>query len=542
MLLMCTPALVAQSAGPGLPAQVRNLTVQNAAGLTLTQTRGRGPGAAPDGTGNLTTGGRALTLLSSAAGTALVDNSGGAVLGTATVQRYVSGATFGGTGYRHFSAPTGTATVGSLATPGFVPVVNPAYNGSAAPGQVVPFPTVYAYDQSRLATSLATGYPVLDRGWRSPLALTDPLQVGHGYTAHLPAGQTVQFTGPLNNGPLSRPLARAATPALDAGWHLAGNPYPSPLDWRLLAKPAGLDDALYVFQSTAAYAGQYRAFVNGLGPASPLIGSGQGFFVRVTTAGATPALAFTNAARVTTYGTEPALSRGTTEARPVLRLTLAEAANPAPADEVLVYFEAGATAGADARFDAAKLPNSTGLNLATLAGAEELAIDGRPPLAGQPLTIPLAVAVPRPGSYAFAAAEVSRFAPGAAVYLVDALTGTRQRLTAGATYACVLAGTTAPGRFALVFYPAGALATAAGATATLAVYPNPAHEVLRVSWAGAAGPAAGLCLTDALGREVRRQALTGSTAVVPTADLPRGLYLLHVVIAGEATTRKVVLE
>ena len=409
---------------------------------------------------------------------------------------------------------------------------------------MVPFPTVYEYDQSQLATSPATGYPVLERGWRSPLALTDALEVGHGYTAHLPAGQTVQFTGPLNNGPISRPLARAAAPALEAGWHLVGNPYPSPLDWRLLAKPAGLDDALYVFQSTAAYAGQYRAFVNGLGVggASPLLGLGQGFFVHVSTAGATPALAFTNAARVTTYGNEPALSRGTADVRPVLRLALAEAAGTTPADEALVYFEAGATAGADAHFDAAKLPNATGLNLATLAGAEELAIDGRPLLTGPPLTIPLAVAVPRPGNYTFTAAEVSQFATGAAVYLVDALTGTRQRLAAGFQGVCTLAGTTVSGRFALVFYPAGALATAAGATATLAVYPNPAREALRISWAGAAGPAARLRLTDALGREVRRQALTGTTAVVPTADLPRGLYLLHVVIAGEAMNRKVVLE
>ena len=49
-----------------------------------------------------------------------------------------------------------TATVASLATSGFTPVVNPAYNSSATPGLVTPFPTVYGYAQDRLPASPAT--------------------------------------------------------------------------------------------------------------------------------------------------------------------------------------------------------------------------------------------------------------------------------------------------------------------------------------------------------------------------------------------------
>ena len=526
---------VAQATGPGLPAQVRTLEVNNSTGLTLSQAVGVAQ-VLRLGTGNLTTNGRALTLLSSAAGTALVDNGiapgGGAVLGTATVQRYVSPATFAGTGYRHFSAPIGTATVASLATPGFAPRLNAAYNVSAAPGTVVPFPTVYGYDESRLATSPATATAVLERGWVSPLALTDALPVGHGYTAHIPAGQTVQFTGPLNNGLVTRVLARSAAPAASTGWHLVGNPYPSPLDWRLVAKPAGLADALYVFQSAAPYAGSYRAFVNGLG-GSPLIGSSQGFFVRVNAAGATPALAFTNAARLTTYGTEPALSRGAADPRPVVELALQDAAGNQAADAAILYFEAGATAGLDAHFDAEKLPNSTGLNLATVAGSTELAIDGRPSLTGLPLTVPLAVAVPLAGAYAFTAAQVTNFAAGTPVYLTDALTGARHRLTAGTRVAVTLAATTAPGRFALEFRPATVTGTAVAAETWLQLYPNPAHEAVRVSWAGTR-PTAQLVLTDALGRAVRRQTLTGATGLLSTVGLAPGLYLLR--LTAENTT------
>ena len=80
--------VAAQLTGPGLPAQVLNLGVLNPANVTLSQAVAVA-GVLRLQSGNLNTGGRTLTLLSSAAGTALVDNSGGAVVGTATVQRYI---------------------------------------------------------------------------------------------------------------------------------------------------------------------------------------------------------------------------------------------------------------------------------------------------------------------------------------------------------------------------------------------------------------------------------------------------------------------
>ena len=47
-----------------------------------------------------------------------------------------------------------------------------------------------------------------------------------------------------------------------------------------------------------------------------------------------------------------------------------------------VYAEAGATPGFDTQYDASKLANSTGLNLASLVGTTPLAIQGLPTLAG----------------------------------------------------------------------------------------------------------------------------------------------------------------
>ncbi|GAB3833762.1 T9SS type A sorting domain-containing protein [Hymenobacter jeollabukensis] len=520
----------AQLTGSGLPAQVRDLTLNNANGLALSQ-----PVAVAQvlrlTSGNLTTAGQPLTLRSSAQGTALVDNTGGAVLGRATVERYVDPSRYAGAGYRHFSAPVATATVGSLRTAGFGPVVNAAYNASATPGLVVPFPTVYGYDQSRLLTSPALSFTPFDRGWVSPADTSAALAVGQGYTVHLPAGGlTVRFRGPLNNGPISQPLGRVADPAVAAaGFHLVGNPYPSPLDWRLVSRPAGLDDALYVFESEGPYAGQYRAYVNGLG-ASPLVGSGQGFMVHVNTPGATPTLSFTNAARVRTYGTEPALRRGpaTTDPRPVLLLALAPATGAGSTDTTIVYFEAGATPAFDARFDADQLPRAGAVAaLATAAGARALSINGLPPLGAQAVVLPVSVQVPAPGPYALTAARLANFAPGTTVYLHDAQTGTRQLLTTGTRYVATLPATTVPGRFTLEFQLNGALATtAARPAASLTAYPNPAREALHVGWTALRRPGT-LVLTDALGREVLRQPANGQQATLRTERLPAGVYLLR---------------
>ena len=55
--------------------------------------------------------------------------------------------------------------------------------------------------------------------------------------------------------------------AADAGWALLGNPYPAPLNYALVdpSDRPGLDAAIYVYQSTGQYVGQYRPYANGIG-------------------------------------------------------------------------------------------------------------------------------------------------------------------------------------------------------------------------------------------------------------------------------------
>ena len=438
----------AQQTGTGLPGQVRTLTVANTAGLGLSAPLGIARGLQLTA-GNLRLGGQMLTLLSGPAGTAQVDNAGGVVGGVATVQRYLDPRLNAGLGYRHLASPVQAATVADLGTAAFTPVVNPAYNTSPTPGLVVPYPTVFGYDETRLA-STSNNLPAFDKGYFSPASPGDRLEVLRGYAVQLAGNQTLNFVGELNNGSYSTTLTRG--PSADAGWQLLGNPYPATLDWSRVTVPVGLDDAVHIFQSSGPYTGQYRSYVNGFG--NPLIGLGQGFLVHPSAGTTSVQLTLTNAARLADFDAAPPVNRQAADPRPVVRLTLR---NPATGtgDEATMYFEARATAQADAHYDARKpraaIPSE--LELSTLSpSGEELAIDGRP-LPTAACTIPLRVHAAQPGQYVLAVAQFAHLA-GLTCVLYDNITARAIPLGPQTAYSFAISQTgAAANRFSLLFTP-----------------------------------------------------------------------------------------
>ena len=548
----------AQVTGTGLPIQVRNLSTTNAsADVTLTSHTSVVQVLTVGATGNLATGGQALTLLSSATGTALLVNSStGTVTGAATVQRYIDPSLNSGDGYRHYAPPVANTTVADLAAIGFAPVVNDAYNTAAIPTAVTPFPTVFGYDQARVSHTNSS--PAFDKGFFSPVSQNTPLAVGQGYAVQIGAAPLVDFVGTLNQNatyPLHVTRNATGTPnAADAGWQLLGNPYPSPLDCSLitLADLGGLDASFYVVQSAGPYTGAYRAFVNGVPTTNKLMTSSQAFFVHSSTPGSTGTFTFRTAQRVTSYATQTAFSRPTADPRPLVQLDLrATSLSTGPADTFYAYAEAGATTAFDSRYDALKLPNSTGLNLAGIAASgQPLAIDGRP--AFTPTTaIALTVGVPAAGTYTLAATGLTNLPTGLEAYLHDADTGLTTRLTAGgrisfrvttAQAAAIIAG-----RFSLQFNSQSPLAATAGRSmAPVTVFPNPAHggfTALVPAVAGATMVQADLLNT--LGQVVSRQRAAlppaGDRLAVTTAGLAPGSYVLRLTAGTSVLIQRVVL-
>ncbi|WP_400193054.1 Ig-like domain-containing protein [Hymenobacter sp. B81] len=489
--------------------------------------------------GSLNTNGQAFTLLSDADGTAMVVNRGGTVNGTATVQRYITPALNPGPGYRHYSAPVSNTTVADLATPGFTPVVNPQYNSSPNPGLVTPYPTVFGYNESRLTGSSATtaGF---DFGWESPTALSSPLLRGRGYTVNIPASQTVDFVGTLNNGDVPvGPLTRGAT--ANSGWHLLGNPYPSPIDWDSLARPAGMMNAVYVYRSNGQYSGSYASYVNGIGSLSGgVIGAMQGFFVRTTQD--VPAFSFQNAARLSTYA-DPAFYRGAaTEQRPVVQLSATHALSQQQ-DEAFVYLQPGASPAVEAAHDAVKLPAGP-VRLYTLAGTEALAINGLAPAATQQVPLVIEGAA---GNWQLSVAQLLN-ATDLSVELEDRVRGLRQPLSAGSQYAFAHSGGHSGTRFVLHLNASRVLAQKAANTLAADVYPNPTRngQGLRISASGLSSQPLQLALYNSLGQRVASQEARpqGGTVreTLVTQHLPAGVYTLRLTSGTQQTVKKVVVE
>jgi hypothetical protein len=533
----------AQSVGGSSLSRFWNLTV-GAAGATLT-------GAAAVQrllvlTGSLTTAGNTFTLQSTTAVSAMVVNSGGVVNGIAKVQRAIDPILTQGLGYRQYSSPVTGSTVADLATAGFTPVVNPAYNTASNPGNVNPYPNVFGYDQSRIATASNNLWP-FDKGWYSPTALTNALTVGRGFLVNIRANQVVDFQGALNNGNYPQTLARNSGPsAASSGWHQVGNPYPAPLDYSLVAPAdrANLDGAMYVFETLTQYLGYFRVYINGVG-CDPVLAVGQGFFVRVKSGQTSGTLTFRNSQRLTSYQ-NPSFHRGQAESRPLVQLMLRDKAGAS--DDAYVYFEPGATAQVDQDFDALKLPNPGGLNLASLVGTDEaVAINGLPMFTGADVTVPLQLAVPATGSYTLEAAQLLNLPAGTQAYLRDRQTGALIDLSQQPSYSFTMNAAFTGARFELQLTGQRVLTTAsASLSAQVAVYPNPASKSVFVELPATLGRAAvTVALVDALGRQVLVQTLPAAGAKahqVSLVNVATGVYSLRISTEQGTVAKKLMVE
>jgi len=516
--------------GPATAAITGPVAIQSTGGLTL------------DGNLAIATG-QPFTLNSDASGTAFVVNNGTAVaIGAATVQRYITPNLNTGPGYRHYSTPVSGNTVADFTTSGFAPTVNAAYNSSATPPTTVPFPTVYAYNQSRLG--LANTSPEFDKGFFSPNSLSDPLIPTSGYTVNIPGTELVDFVGTLNNGSYSRTGLVRGTQAT-AGYQLVGNPYPSAIDYNVVQGiSTGIESALYVFKSSGQYTGVYTSYVNGASAntGTNVLPVAQGFFVRVA-AGQTAAVNFTNAARLNAPD-NTLFQRTAADPRPRLALTLR---NAAVANQTVMYFEQGATAGFDTGFDAHYLPATHGLDLGTDISTEALSINGLPALAST-TTVPLHLHAAVAGTYTLAVDELQNLPAGYHAYLRDALTGAYTDLATTPTLPLTLAPTDAPtGRYAVVFGPAQPLAAASAATAQLvSLYPNPAHGTasLLLPQALRTGAATAVVVVDNLGRTVLTRTLGAGTDALelPLGTLAPGIYSVQASTSAGVVAKRLVVE
>ena len=411
---------------------VQHLTIQNSAGVVL-----GGPtsvsGVLKLTSGNLNSSGN-LTLLSAPTGTALVDGSGnGNVTGNATMQRFLSS----GFGYRYIASPFTAATAAQLAE---------ELDLDAA------FPRLYRYDENQEAT-----------GWVDYSTAANLLEPMKGYAANfgnVNTPKTISITGVLNNGTIAASVLSNHNRTYTQGFHLVGNPYPSPIDWNAQSgwTRTNIDNAVYYFNTgtTDQFAGSYSSYINGVssnGTANNIIPSMQGFFVHVSNGSfpVTGSLGINNAARVNNL--TPYYHKSTEDPKSFIRLELARDEDSAAKDGLAVYFDEAATAAYDKELDALKLKNTDPRfpNLFAYASDKELlsidALSG----AEEETVVPLGVECAAPGSFSFRLAAVKELPAERSVFLADRNTGIITKLDTATRVGSYLQQGLIRNRFFLVF-------------------------------------------------------------------------------------------
>jgi fibronectin-binding autotransporter adhesin len=474
--------------------------------------------------GPLNTNGN-LTLLSTAVQTALIDGSGtGTISGNVIMQRYLAS----GFGYKYISSPFQAATVNELSDE-----VNLAD----------PFPPVYKYDESRTTS-----------GWVSYVTPSNTLNTFEGYAVNFGSSATpvtVDITGVVNNGNQSRTIYNNNN-TYTLGFNLAGNPYPSPINWDAASgwTKTNIDDALYYFKASATeqYGGTYSTYISGVssdGLATNIIPSMQGFFVHVTDGSypVTGTLASTNGVRVTDL-THSFLKSAGIDSRQILRMKTCFMNDTLEADPMVVYFDGDATNNFDSKYDALKLYN-TDLNFPNLysfsTDHSKLSINGLPFYTEDFIRIALGLKLNKAGDIIFRLINVDDQIAAEGVYLIDDLAGKAVDMISDKEYAVNLPVGEYTDRF---FLNIGAVQTSDKEISEeedlISIYSS--HGILKVNISGLPGDKGLLQVFDLTGRILYSKQVYENGYHEYTPGLADGMYIIRFEYGNEIVTTKIIIQ
>src|SRR5690606_31026884 len=229
--------ILAGTASQNIPAgafsdnQIKDLYINNPAGVSL-HGETRVSGVLRTLQGILHSNGN-LVLLSDQDRTALISGVGtGSISGTIHLQRFINPAY----GYKYLSFPLLGSKVADLEA--FFPLKD----------AVTGFPHFYRYVEAREdenANDLT--------GWEAYIDPSKPLNILEGYAANFGTSDsaiTFSLSGEPVNGPQHR-VFHNTNGQYTRGFHLLGNPYPSPIDWNKAEgwNRQNIDDAIHFFEA-----------------------------------------------------------------------------------------------------------------------------------------------------------------------------------------------------------------------------------------------------------------------------------------------------
>ena len=358
-----------------------------------------------------------------------------------------------------------------------------------------------------------------------------------GYLVAYPSNEIKYFSGKPNSFPSSSPLVVNCSftdpgSGGGGGWNLLGNPYPSAVDWNLVNRESGIDNALYYYDATIE---NYRYFIQcqpgiSIGNGSQYIPPMHGFMVHANNTGAR-ILNFDNSARVhegLNMNYKNSSSRGK-----ILKLKVE---NEKFSDEAYFSLIDEATFDFDGTFDAYKL---FGLNplvpqiYSLTQDQTKLAVNSFPGIEDN-MEIPIGFRPGENGTYEMTADGISDFYKGTRIILKDLKTGETRNLSFNPVYEFTSSSADDPIRFLLRFSLFNGIESPPDKLKIHICYSN---KLITVSTDGEFSDGR-LFLYNLYGEELFHDRMSErQTLTIPLRSIP-GVCLLKVIADGKVYIKK----
>jgi fibronectin-binding autotransporter adhesin len=364
---------------------------------------------------------------------------------------------------------------------------------------------------------------------------------GKGYLVAYPTVKTKNFVGKpyTSNAGLLLTCTNTYAPGTDIspGWNLLGNPFPSPIDWDLVIKGSGMDNALYYYDNSVPRYRYYVSLTGGIGTAlsggSRYIPAMQGFMVHAKTTG-TKTITMSNSNRVH-------LNLGNYYKNDVLTdnvLNIRVEGNNL-SDDARICFYDQATENFDGDYDAYKLfsYNTTIPELYSVTtDSAQLAINTLP-LSQINVTVPVGFLPGTAGTFTFTAEGTDRFPQNTSIFLEDLKTGTLQKLNDNPEYLFTSATDDAASRFLLHFQDASSITNPVIAQNFTVYAENGVINILQTQ-----NLAGEVIITDMAGRTIASVNLIAGTPTHVNMQGHPGVYIVSIISPNGVSNAKIIVN
>jgi fibronectin-binding autotransporter adhesin len=362
---------------------------------------------------------------------------------------------------------------------------------------------------------------------------TNPLTVVYSATA----AQNVN-TGPYTFNVTLTNTTPTEIPS-HKGWNLAGNPYPSPVDWLAASgwNKSAINDAKYIWDGANDI---YTIYVGGGAPigingGTRFIPSNQGFWVQAIQNGS---IGINNAVRVGNISGTPDFYKEEPVTYPMVSLV---ASGDAGSDEMLVRFIPGTTEGFDINWDAMKLfsLNPDMPQLSIRHGNQVFALNTLPEIK-EDLAVPLNFQSAKSGFYFINLSARTNLDGFTSLYLKDELEKKIINLARDSVYGFYHDPSYNKGRFTLFFNPSEDVLNDITPATYFSVYSF--GNMIMVQKNTVKEVSGEILVFDLLGRPVQQEALGNDKYQAFSTDLASGYYIVSVITSGQVSNSKIFIN